>query len=500
MADELHDSYRILQLAPGASLPTVKRAYRQLVKLWHPDHFAPGSKMELKAQEKLKEINLAYEKLCKSRGQKAAADASEQSKKSRKSASPSDEEAKAPRRANSGKVGEEAVPPPGKKRPSRKMGDMPDDEPQSAKPPPPPEESEAAAPPPPPPVRRSRGFRAEPKIRQRILLAAALLAAGALLAVILTRRLRTASLKPLPDSAPVSPSVAAEPGAPVSAAATPDQAPADSAPKAAEPVPGDSPAASPVAAADPASASLAPSPAAATTAPVAATPVVAPREGAAVNPSVGMSVEPRGPAAAAPPAATIATIVPAPPAATSTFTEGSSKAEVIEIQGMPDRFTETNFQYGSSEVYFQHGHVVSWQDGNPRLKTRRLADLSAASLATFTVGSRKDEVVAVQGKPDAVTDTTFRYGSSIVIFLHDRVESWQDGSPHLKTRPLPAETIAKLDTFTVGSRKDEVVSVQGLPDKYTDATFQYGSSTIFFQNGRVVSWTSGDPPLKNQKP
>ncbi|TAL22150.1 MAG: DUF1566 domain-containing protein [Nitrospirae bacterium] len=55
--------FEILGLKPGASLEKVKETYRDLVKVWHPDRFAHDPKLQIKAQEKLKEINEAYQKV-----------------------------------------------------------------------------------------------------------------------------------------------------------------------------------------------------------------------------------------------------------------------------------------------------------------------------------------------------------------------------------------------------------------------------------------------------
>ena len=63
MTSEITRAYRELELEPGGSIEQVKEAYRELVKVWHPDRFPNGSKVQRKAQERLKEINLAYEKL-----------------------------------------------------------------------------------------------------------------------------------------------------------------------------------------------------------------------------------------------------------------------------------------------------------------------------------------------------------------------------------------------------------------------------------------------------
>ena len=65
MIEDFSDSYRILDLPPDATLEEVKRSYRELVRVWHPDRFASDPKLQNKAQEKLKLINLAYERICK---------------------------------------------------------------------------------------------------------------------------------------------------------------------------------------------------------------------------------------------------------------------------------------------------------------------------------------------------------------------------------------------------------------------------------------------------
>jgi hypothetical protein len=49
-------------------LEEVKHSYHELVKIWHPDRYTTDSKLQQKACEKLKEINLAYEWICKTVG------------------------------------------------------------------------------------------------------------------------------------------------------------------------------------------------------------------------------------------------------------------------------------------------------------------------------------------------------------------------------------------------------------------------------------------------
>jgi hypothetical protein len=61
--DELSKYYELLGVAPGASGRVLKDAYRDLAKVWHPDRFSHDPRLQQKAQDKLKEINEAYELL-----------------------------------------------------------------------------------------------------------------------------------------------------------------------------------------------------------------------------------------------------------------------------------------------------------------------------------------------------------------------------------------------------------------------------------------------------
>jgi outer membrane protein assembly factor BamE (lipoprotein component of BamABCDE complex) len=126
-----------------------------------------------------------------------------------------------------------------------------------------------------------------------------------------------------------------------------------------------------------------------------------------------------------------------------------------------------------------------------------------ASVGYFTVGSTRDEVLAVQGTPTEFAERVWKYGSSSVFFNNGRVASWDiwPGAP-LRARMLPAEHVdASVGYFTVGSTKDEVLAVQGAPTEFTERVWKYGSSSVFFNNGRVVSWDIWPgAPLRIQMP
>jgi hypothetical protein len=60
MTTEIQRCYRALELEPGASPDQVKQAWRELVKVWHPDRFPNDVKLQRRAQERLQELNGAY--------------------------------------------------------------------------------------------------------------------------------------------------------------------------------------------------------------------------------------------------------------------------------------------------------------------------------------------------------------------------------------------------------------------------------------------------------
>ncbi len=56
----LQHAYDILALSPDASPQELHCAYRELVKVWHPDRFGDDPRLQNRAEEKLKQINEAY--------------------------------------------------------------------------------------------------------------------------------------------------------------------------------------------------------------------------------------------------------------------------------------------------------------------------------------------------------------------------------------------------------------------------------------------------------
>lgn len=62
----MNDPYKVLGISPDASDDEVKKAYRKMAKKYHPDQYANTPLAEL-ADEKMKEVNEAYDTIVKQR-------------------------------------------------------------------------------------------------------------------------------------------------------------------------------------------------------------------------------------------------------------------------------------------------------------------------------------------------------------------------------------------------------------------------------------------------
>lgn len=142
-------------------------------------------------------------------------------------------------------------------------------------------------------------------------------------------------------------------------------------------------------------------------------------------------------------------------------------------------------------VYLRDGKVTSWD-------IRPDSPLNAVMLSSgpghrqgyFTVGSTKDEVLAAQGTPAKFSESSRKYGPSTVYFQGGRVIGWNirpDSPLNAEMLPYGAGPY-RLGYFTVGSTTDEVLAAQGTPTEFSESYWKYGSSTVYFRDGRVSSW------------
>ena len=67
----MNDPYSVLGVSPGASDEEVKKAYRELARKYHPDNYQDNPLADL-AEEKMKEINEAYDQITHQRSSGSA--------------------------------------------------------------------------------------------------------------------------------------------------------------------------------------------------------------------------------------------------------------------------------------------------------------------------------------------------------------------------------------------------------------------------------------------
>jgi hypothetical protein len=181
-----------------------------------------------------------------------------------------------------------------------------------------------------------------------------------------------------------------------------------------------------------------------------------------------------------------------------TFSQGSHKDEVLELQGSPDeisRYSASGYErweYGRSSVKIStySNKVLEW-DNKGNLKVEMSAGSQATGKQKFSQGSHKDEVLALQGTPDEISRYTasgyerWEYGrSSVKISTHNqKVLEW-DNKGNLKVAMRPGNQVTSSNSFNYGSHKDDVLRLQGTPDdinRYSAMGYErwdYGRSSV----------------------
>lgn len=131
--------------------------------------------------------------------------------------------------------------------------------------------------------------------------------------------------------------------------------------------------------------------------------------------------------------------------------------------------------------------------------TRKSLRQSAPPPSFFTVGSTKDEVLAIQGSPTHFSRHVWEYGGSRVYFRNERVTHWEIWSRSPLKAQLRPTTVTPITRsyFTVGSTKDEVLTIQGSPTRFSQRVWEYGYSRVYFNDDRVTRWEAWrSSPLK----
>ena len=109
-------------------------------------------------------------------------------------------------------------------------------------------------------------------------------------------------------------------------------------------------------------------------------------------------------------------------------TTGLTPMEVLSALGKPSSSAGEKMFYNGSEIDFQNGHVAGWKiSAAAPIRVKLWPDTPPTpGITTFTVGSSKSDVIAVQGTPNLLAQNEFGYGNSIVYFQSGRVVSWKE--------------------------------------------------------------------------
>jgi hypothetical protein len=120
------------------------------------------------------------------------------------------------------------------------------------------------------------------------------------------------------------------------------------------------------------------------------------------------------------------------------ITVGLTQEEVVAAQGEPTSSAADKLMYGKSEVDFKDGAVAGWKiDPASPLRVKLWPDAFVdPDLSSFTVGSTKNEVLAVQGTPTLLSEDKFGYGGSEVLFRNGRVASWRSDPESIPLRAV----------------------------------------------------------------
>ncbi len=144
-----------------------------------------------------------------------------------------------------------------------------------------------------------------------------------------------------------------------------------------------------------------------------------------------------------------------------------------------------------SEQINQNGEMPSREDDTGMTRP-------AIGHDCFTVGSTKNDVLAIQGEPTTFNDSYLTYGMSMVMFQDGKVINWNSADVKLKAKYLTATNLIPKEYFTVGSTREDVLAIHGEPTTFSDSYLTYGMSMVMFQNGKVVNWNNMDVKLKAQ--
>ncbi|WP_416666608.1 hypothetical protein [Egbenema bharatensis] len=194
---------------------------------------------------------------------------------------------------------------------------------------------------------------------------------------------------------------------------------------------------------------------------------------------------------------------------------GSRRIDLIRTQGEPthttryDALCQEVLNYGGSTVELNNGIIVGYEDIDRNL--RAIAGDEPVSTAlvgdgySWTIGSTRSDVFAIQGTPDRVTRydslrrETLYYGNSTIDLVEDKVAGYNNLGNNLRvaiaTIPSGSEDEA-VGFWTIGTERNDVFRIQGTPTQVNlenslcKEILHYGNSVIELRNGFVSGYNN----------
>ncbi len=115
------------------------------------------------------------------------------------------------------------------------------------------------------------------------------------------------------------------------------------------------------------------------------------------------------------------------------ITIGSTRQQVLLVQGTPTRIEGNHWFYGFAELIFQDGLLTGYDNYFGTLKVRLLPSAPPDhGTSFFKQGSTPDEVLAVQGTPTAVHGNRWSYNFDYVFFRDGKVSGVLDSDGELR--------------------------------------------------------------------
>lgn len=138
------------------------------------------------------------------------------------------------------------------------------------------------------------------------------------------------------------------------------------------------------------------------------------------------------------------------------------------------------------------------------------ADVSSPSAELWSLGSRRVDILRIQGQPtaqdryDTLCQEILHYGNSTIELSNGIAVAYEDLDKNLKVTSEKVITLPSSDglTWTLGSGREEVFKVQGTPDRIIRydslgrETLYYGNSTVELSDDKVTGYSNLDNNLR----